>query len=73
MIYFSSLVILIIIFFIINFLFKNLKSKFNKEHQKFAGKVSIPLIGGVIIFCYLIVYINLFENYFYYIVFFYYY
>jgi len=64
MIYFSSLIILVIIFFIINFLFKNLKSKFNKEHQKFAGKVSIPLIGGVIIFSYLIVYIKLFEELF---------
>ena len=64
MTYLKSLSILIVIFFIINLLFTNLKSKFNKDHQKFAGKGSIPLIGGVIIFCYLIVYIKLFEELF---------
>jgi len=64
MIYLKSLSILIIIFIIIKFLFKNLKSKFYKKHQRFAGKESIPLIGGVIIFIFLIIHIELFEELF---------
>ena len=64
MIYLDSLIILIIIFFIIKLFFKNLKSKFYEKHQRFAGKESIPLIGGVIIFSYLIIHIQLFEELF---------
>jgi len=64
MIHLETLFILIIIFFIIKFFFKNLKSKFYEKHQRFAGKESIPLIGGVIIFSYLIIYMELFENLF---------
>ena len=44
--------ILIIIFFSLKVFFLNLKSKFYSTHQKLAGKESIPLIGGIILFCY---------------------
>ena len=44
--YLISYLSLLIIFLICRFIFKNLKSKFYKKHQKFAGKESIPLIGG---------------------------
>ena len=50
MIILKSYLILIVIFFITKFTFVNLKSKFYENHQKLAGKESIPLIGGVIIF-----------------------
>lgn len=43
---------LVLIFLIIRFSFSNLKSKFYKNHQKLAGKESIPLLGGIVIFCY---------------------
>ena len=49
---FISYSILILIFFISKFIFKNLKSKFYEKHQKLAGKESIPLIGGIVIFIY---------------------
>ena len=49
---FISFSILILIFFISKFIFKNLKSKFYEKHQKLAGKESIPLIGGIVIFIY---------------------
>ena len=44
--------ILIIIFFSLKVFFLNLKSKFYSNHQKLAGKESIPLIGGIILFSY---------------------
>lgn len=44
--------ILIIIFFSLKVFFLNLKSKFYSTHQKLAGKESIPLIGGIILFSY---------------------
>ncbi len=43
---------LVLIFLIIKFSFSNLKSKFYKNHQKLAGKESVPLLGGIVIFCY---------------------
>ena len=48
----TSYLILIIIFFPLRILFKNLKSQFYKDHQKLAGKEFVPLIGGIIMFCY---------------------
>jgi len=51
--YLISYSTLLIIFLICRFIFKNLKSKFFKKHQKFAGKESIPLIGGIIFFIYI--------------------
>ena len=54
---------LVIIFLIIRFIFKNLKSKFHKKHQKFAGKESIPLIGGIIIFSFITLHIGYFDKY----------
>ncbi len=43
---------LVLIFLIMKFLFSNLTSKFYKKHQKLTGKESIPLLGGIVIFCY---------------------
>ena len=54
---------LIIIFLICRFIFKNLKSKFYKKHQKFAGRESIPLIGGIIFFIYLSLNFEYFNEY----------
>jgi len=48
----TSYLILILIFFPLRILFKNLKSQFYKDHQKLAGKEFVPLIGGIIMFCY---------------------
>tara|TARA_B100000902_G_scaffold205120_1_gene195559 strand:+ start:2781 stop:3785 length:1005 start_codon:yes stop_codon:yes gene_type:complete len=45
-----SYFILFIIFISLKFIFKNLKSKFHQKHQKFAGKESIPLLGGIVMF-----------------------
>ena len=50
--HFTSYSILLIIYFLLKFFFKNFKSKFYKNHQKLAGKESIPLIGGMVFFCY---------------------
>ena len=47
-----SYIILVFIFFVLKFFFKNLNSKFYEKHQKLAGKESIPLFGGIIIFLY---------------------
>ena len=47
-----SYTILVFIFFVLKIFLKNLKSKFYEKHQKFAGKESIPLFGGIIIFLY---------------------
>ncbi len=46
----SSYSLLFIIFLLLKFIFKNLKSKFHQKHQKFAGKESIPLLGGIVMF-----------------------
>ena len=54
---------LLIIFLICRFIFKNLKSKFYKKHQKFAGKESIPLIGGIIVFIYIGLNFEYFNEY----------
>ena len=54
---------LLIIFIICRFIFKNLKSKFYKKHQKFAGKESIPLIGGIIIFIFIGINFEYFNEY----------
>ena len=48
----TSYFLLFIIFFILRFFLKNFKSKFYLKHQKFAGKESIPLIGGLIMYCF---------------------
>ena len=50
--HFFSYTILVSIFFVLKFFFKDLKSKFYEKHQKLAGKESIPLFGGIIIFLY---------------------
>ncbi len=57
----TSFISLLLIFFATKILFKNFKSKFFKKHQKFAGKKSIPLIGGIIIYSYLCLYFNNFD------------
>lgn len=44
--------ILIGLFLFFKILLKNLKSKFYEDHQKFAGQERVPLIGGIIMFCY---------------------
>ena len=54
---------LFIIFLVSRLIFKNLKSKFYKKHQKFAGKESIPLIGGIVIFIFLGLNFQYFDNY----------
>ncbi len=48
----TSYFLLFIIFLIFKFFLKNFKTKFHLKHQKFAGKESIPLIGGLIMFCF---------------------
>ena len=48
-----SFSIFFIIFITLKLLLKNLRSKFLKDHQKFAGKESIPLIGGIVLFFFL--------------------
>ena len=48
-----SFSIFFIIFITLKLLLKNFRSKFLKDHQKFAGKESIPLIGGIVLFCFL--------------------
>jgi UDP-N-acetylmuramyl pentapeptide phosphotransferase/UDP-N-acetylglucosamine-1-phosphate transferase len=60
LIFYSSL---LIIFLISRLVFKDLKSKFYKKHQKFAGKETIPLIGGIIIFCFLGLNFEYFDKY----------
>ena len=62
--YLISLSSFILIFLIIRFFFKGFKSKLFKKHQKFAGKKSVPLIGGILIFCYLCVNFDYFDNHF---------
>ena len=47
-----SYFLLIVIFLILKFFLKNFKTKFHLKHQKFAGKESIPLIGGLVMFCF---------------------
>ncbi len=62
---FKSLFILTIIFLFLNFIvkkFKILKSKFYNKHQKLAGEESIPLIGGLIFFIYILINISNFDN-----------
>ena len=46
----NSYASLFLIFLVIKFLFKNLRNEFHKDHQKLAGKKSVPLIGGIIMF-----------------------
>ena len=60
LIFYSSL---LIIFLISRLVFKDLKSKFYKKHQKFAGRESIPLIGGIIFFIYLSLNFEYFNEY----------
>ncbi len=50
--YLISYSILILIYFSLKILFKNLKSKFYEKHQKLAGKEFVPLVGGIVMFCY---------------------
>ncbi len=50
--YLTSYSLLLIIFLILKFFLKNFKSKFHLKHQKFAGKESIPLLGGIVMFCF---------------------
>ena len=50
--YLISYTILLLIYLIFKILFKNLKSKFHEKHQKLAGKELIPLVGGIVMFCY---------------------
>ena len=50
--YLFSYTILVFIFFVLKIFLKDLKSKFYEKHQKLAGKESIPLFGGIIIFLY---------------------
>ena len=61
--YLISYLSLLVIFLICRFIFKNLKSKFYKKHQKFAGKESIPLIGGIIVFIYIGLNFEYFNEY----------
>jgi UDP-N-acetylmuramyl pentapeptide phosphotransferase/UDP-N-acetylglucosamine-1-phosphate transferase len=53
--------ILLLIFFPLRILFKNLKSKFYKDHQKLAGREFVPLIGGMILFCYYTYKVSFFD------------
>ncbi len=61
--YLISYSFLLVIFLICRFIFKNLKSKFYKKHQKFAGRESIPLIGGLVIFIFIILNFENFDKY----------
>ncbi len=61
--YLISYSLLLIIFVISKLIFKDLKSKYYKKHQKFAGKELIPLIGGIIIFCFLGFNFQYFDKY----------
>ncbi len=45
-------IILFLLFFFTKILFRNLESKFYKSHQKLAGKETIPLLGGIVMFCF---------------------
>ncbi len=60
LIFYSSL---FIIFLVSRLIFKNLKSKFYKKHQKLAGKESIPLIGGIVAFIFLGLNFEYFDKY----------
>ncbi len=55
---------LLFLFFFFKILLKNLKSKFHKNHQKLAGKESIPLLGGIIMFCFYSFYFSFDDLYF---------
>ena len=59
-----SYTILVFIFFVLKIFLKNFKSKFYEKHQKFAGKESIPLFGGIIIFLYYLYEISFEDLYF---------
>ena len=61
--YLISYSLLLIIFLICRFIFKNLKSKFYKRHQKFAGRESVPLIGGIIVFSFICLNFEYFNEY----------
>ena len=61
--YLISYSLLLIIFLICRFIFKNLKSKFYKRHQKFAGRESVPLIGGIVIFSFICLNFEYFDGY----------
>ena len=61
--YLTSYSLLFIIFLICRFIFKNLKSRFYKKHQKFAGRESVPLIGGIVIFSFICLNFEYFNGY----------
>ena len=61
--YLTSYSLLFIIFLICRFIFKNLKSRFYKKHQKFAGRESVPLIGGIVIFSFICLNFEYFDGY----------
>ena len=61
--YLISYSFLLVIFLTCRFIFKNLKSKFFKKHQKFAGRESIPLIGGLVVFIFIIFNFENFDKY----------
>ena len=50
--YLKSYSLLLIIFILLKLILKNFNSKFHLKHQKFAGKESIPLFGGIVMFCF---------------------
>ena len=61
--YLISYSLLFIIFLICRLIFINLKSRFYKKHQKFAGRESVPLIGGIVIFSFICLNFEYFDGY----------
>ena len=61
--YLTSYSLLFVIFLICRLIFKNLRSRFYKKHQKFAGRESVPLIGGIVIFSFICLNFEYFNGY----------
>lgn len=62
--FFYSILFISILYFIFNFVvnkFNILKTKFHNKHQKLIGQESIPQIGGLILFSYLLVHYDQFN------------
>lgn len=55
MVIIDSVIILLVLYFIFKNIFKKLVTKHYNIHQKFAGKESIPLIGGLILISHYII------------------
>ena len=58
----KSVIILFILYFALRSIFKKLITKHYNIHQKFAGKESIPLIGGLILISYCLINYSSLDN-----------